>query len=95
MWGTAQLGTDRELTRCGERRRPRLPQLVLDSSVAGDRMLKSLISMSESVTNGASIWRTIPGLSGAPNLAEAIRLVLAMPANTEGREKAGALHAFR
>ena len=58
-------------------------------------MLKSLISMSGNVTDGASIWRTIPGLSGAQTLAEAIRLVLAMPTNTEGREKAGALHAFR
>jgi hypothetical protein len=51
--------------------------------------------LSGSVTDGASIWQTIPGLSGAANLAEAIRLVLAMPPNTEGREKAGALHAFR
>jgi hypothetical protein len=58
-------------------------------------MLKSLIALSGSVTDGASIWQTIPGLSGAANLAEAIRLVLAMPPNTEGREKAGALHAFR
>jgi len=58
-------------------------------------MLKSLIALSGSVTDGASIWQTIPGLSGAPNLAEALRLVLAMPPNTDSREKAGALHAFR
>ena len=61
-------------------------------------MLKSLIALSGSVTDGASIWQTIPGLSRASNLAaggEAIRLVLAMPPNTESREKAGALHAFR
>ena len=58
-------------------------------------MLKSLIALSGSVTDGISIWQTIPGLSRASNLAEAIRLVLAMPPNTESREKAGALHAFR
>ena len=68
---------------------------MADSSVAGDRTLKSLIDLSAVVTDGAAIWRTIPGLSGASNLAEAIRLVLAMPPNTESREKAGALHAFR
>ena len=71
------------------------PQLVADSSVAGDRTLKSLIDLSAAVTDGAAIWRTIPGLSGASNLAEAIRLLLAMPAHSEGRERAGALHTFR
>jgi hypothetical protein len=68
---------------------------VADSSVAGDRTLKSLIDLSAAVTDGAAIWRTIPGLSGASNLAEAIRLLLAMPAHSEGRERAGALHTFR
>ena len=58
-------------------------------------MLKSLIALSGSVTDGASIWQTIPGLSRASNLAEAIRLLLAMPAHSEGRERAGALHTFR
>ena len=71
------------------------PQLVADSSVAGDRTLKSLLELSAAVTDGAAIWRTIPGLSGASNLAEAIRLLLAMPAHSEGRERAGALHTFR
>ncbi len=71
------------------------PQLVADSSVAGDRTLKSLIDLSAAVTDGAAIWRTIPGLSRASNLAEAIRLLLAMPAHSEGRERAGALHTFR
>ena len=93
--GTAQLGAERVLPGCAEGGRPRPPQLVADSSVAGDRTLKSLLELSAAVTDGAAIWRTIPGLSGASNLAEAIRLLLAMPAHSEGRERAGALHTFR
>ena len=93
--GTAQLGAERVLPGCAEGGRPRPPQLVADSSVAGDRTLKSLLELSAAVTDGAAIWRTIPGLSRASNLAEAIRLLLAMPAHSEGRERAGALHTFR
>ena len=93
--GTAQLGAERVLPSCAEGGRPRPPQLVADSSVAGDRTLKSLIDLSVAVTDGAAIWRTIPELSQASNLAEAIRLLLAMPAHSEGREMAGALHTFR